>query len=41
MHLIGVPEAQERQNRADKIFKEIITENFVEKYTNPQIQEVQ
>ena len=43
IHIIGVPEGEEREKRTEKIFQEIIAENFpnMGKESLTQIQEVQ
>ena len=43
IHIIGVPEGEEREKGTEKIFKEIIAENFpsMEKEPLTQIQEAQ
>ena len=39
IHIIGVPEWEEREQRIKNLFEEIVTENFSnlvkQKYTNP------
>ena len=43
IHIIGVPEGEEREKGTEKIFQEIIAENFPDMGKEPltQIQEVQ
>ena len=43
IHIIGVPEGEERDKRTEEIFKEIIAENFANMGKEPltQIHEVQ